>query len=115
MDLAEKLTLSEIRNGAPGTGYVDAVNVEIDHTVLAVVYPDRRVEVTVPALPHTVEYRRPPALQTVLAVQIRNAEDGTECSVLGSSPDGGPTRVPITIGQALVAAQSGIRTVLISG
>lgn len=114
MGLAEKLTLDQIRSGAPGTGYVDGVRVENDHTCLSVVYPDRRVEVAVADLPDTAEYRRPSALQTVLAVQIENADAGVHCSVLGSSPDGGPVRVPITVGQALVAAASGIRTVLVS-
>lgn len=116
MNLAEKLTLSEIRNSAPSTGYVDAVEVEgADQSRLSVVYPDRRVEVSVAALPDTAEYRRPSALQTVLAVQIRNADAGLDCTVLGSSPEGGPVRVPITISQALRAAGSGIRTVLVTG
>lgn len=111
----EKMTLDELRASRSGTAYVDEVTVDGAQTHLVVVYPGARVEVAVPELPDTAHYRRPSAFRTVLAVQIRNSGDVLECSVLGSSPDGGPIRAAITLAQALKAASTGIRTVLISG
>lgn len=112
MNVVEKLSLEELRAGARGTAYVDDLEVGDGQTLLTLVYPTRRVEVALPEVPDLAAYERPKALKVVLAVQLRLVESGVECSVLGSSADGGPVRVPITPGQALRAAAAGIRTVL---
>jgi hypothetical protein len=110
MNTVEKVTLDELRSESRGAAYVDDVQVADGRTWLTLVYPTRRVEVAVPAVPDLAAYERPKALEVVLAVQIRCLDEGLRCSVLGSSPDGGPTRRPITDGQALRAAAAGIRT-----
>jgi hypothetical protein len=110
MNHVEKVTLDELRSKGRGAAYVDGMQVAEGQTWLTLVYPTRRVEVAVPAVPDLSTYERPKALEVVLAVQIRCLDGGLRCSVLGSSPGGGPTRRRITDGQALRAAAAGIRT-----
>lgn len=111
MNIVEKLSLDELRSEMLGTAYVEDLQVAEGQTWLTLVYPTRRVEVAVSAVPDLGVYERPRALEVVLAIQIRCLDDGLRCSVLGSSRGGGPTRRLITDGQALRAAAAGIRTV----
>jgi hypothetical protein len=114
MGVIEKVTLEELRATVSGSAYVDELVVEGGQTVLTVVAPGERLAVAVPALPDTAAYLRPDWLTTVLAVQIRHGRGVLDCHVLGSAPGYGPKRVAVTIEQALAAARSGIRTVLVS-
>ena len=110
MNVVERVTLDELRSENRGAAYVDDLEVVDGQTWLTLVYPAGRVEVAVAAVPDLAAYERPKALKLVLAVQIRCLANGLSCSVLGSSPDGGPTRRRISEGQALRAAGAGIRT-----
>lgn len=102
----DRIGLDGLRDAARGTAYVESIDVQTEQTLVRLAYPfGRHVEVRVPA---EVEGGPSIPVQRPLAVQVR-AGAALQCSVLDSA-DTGPTRIPISLQQALTLANTGVHT-----
>jgi hypothetical protein len=97
----------------PGTARVQSVVAQQDETLMQLEYANGlHVAVSVPDVPRRpYEVGHPSTAMRPLAVLIKNEPSALGCSVLSTSKDG-PTRVPISLSEALALCDSGVHTVL---
>jgi hypothetical protein len=98
---------------ARGTARVAVAVVRPGETLLYLGYPGgRRVTVTVPGEPQQSGAGAGwTATMRPVAVRMTTGQATLDCSVLATTPSG-PTRVPITVDEALRLCASGVHTVL---
>ena len=106
------LGMDSLQEHAPGTARVHSIAVRSHETLLTLGYPGgREIVVALPGVPQRDEKTKPPGLIRPLAVLIRNRHPQVDCSVLGTSMQG-PSRVAISVEQALALCGRGVHTVL---
>jgi hypothetical protein len=108
------LGLRALREQGPGTARVRSIAVRAHETLVRLCYPNGR-EVVV-ALPDVApsdcgDNEEPFGLIRPLAVLMRIGHAQVDSSVLGTSKDG-PSRVAISVEQALTLCESGVHTVV---
>lgn len=106
------LDMGALQEHAPGTARVRAMAVRSHETLLTLAYPGgREIVVTLGGVPQRDEDPKPHGLIRPLAVLIRSRHAQVDCSVLGTSKQG-PSRVAISVEQALALCGEGVHTVL---